>query len=509
MPKYVGLDIGAESVKVAVIKTAYRKTTLEGLGKADIAEAGGLAAAAKKALADAMGGPGAGDGVATSIEGARVAVRTLEVPASAQRQLAEILPFEIEAVTPLDMSEHVFDFRVVGGAPPKNATEMKVLIAAARIEDVRGRIDAIKEAIGAEPERIGVGAFPIAQLGPMIPQLEEKTTIAILDLGKRGSELLILENGEAIHGRSLSVGTEGLPQTAAKLAREIRVSLTAHKAQGGQAPTVLYLCGGGAFVTGAESFLSAGLEMPVRRLPDPFPAIELSERLLPIASQIPLYAKALGLAVSIAGRATQGFDLRRGPLVYERGFGWVRERAPLLSGLGLAILVSFIFSTAMQLYSASKEHESLENALAQVTKEVLGTETREASKATELLAQQTDSTNDDPMPHADAFDVMVRISEAIPQSMVHDIEELDYAKNHVVVHGIVGTVADAQAIAANLGKADKCFQDVKITRTSQMVGGERQKYVMEFDVKCPEDQKTPPKKPTAGSPSASASTGGK
>ena len=104
----------------------------------------------------------------------------------------------------------------------------------------------------------------------------------------------------------------------------------------------------------------------------------------------------------------------------------------------------------------------------------------------------------------------MRISEAIPQSMVHDIEELDYAKGHVVVHGIVGTVADAQSIASNLGKADKCFQDVKITRTSQMVGGNRQKYVMEFDVKCPEDVKTPPKKTAQGSASASASaTGGK
>ena len=505
MPKYVGLDIGRESVKVAVVRTAYRKTTLEGLGKSDIAAAGGVPEAAKEALAQAMGGAGVGDGIATSIEGARVAVRTIEVPASAQRQLAEVLPFEIEAVTPLDMAEHVFDFRVLG-TPVKGATEIKVLIAAARIDDVRARIEAVKAAVGAEPERVGVGAFPIAQLGPMIPQLEEAMTIAILDLGKTGSELLVLQNGEPISGRSLSVGTEGLPQTAPKLAREIRVSLTAHKAQGGEPPTVLYLCGGGAFVTGAESFLSAELEMPVRRLPDPFPALELAEKLLPVASQIPLYAKALGLAVGIAGRG-QGFDLRRGPLVYERGYGWIRERVPMLAGLGAAILVSFVFSTAMQLYSASKEHEALENALASVSKEVLGTETREATKAKELLAQQTGTGDDDPMPHADAFDVMVRISESIPQSMVHDIEELDYAKGHVVIHGIVGTVADAQSIASSLGKADRCFQDVKITRTSQMVGGERQKYVMDFDVKCPEDQKGVAKKTAQGSPSASGSGG--
>ena len=54
---------------------------------------------------------------------------------------------------------------------------------------------------------------------------------------------------------------------------------------------------------------------------------------------------------------------------------------------------------------------------------------------------------------------------------------------------------------------------MKITRTNQMVGGERQKYVMEFDMKCPEDLKgVAAKKPgTSGSaqPGTSPSGGGK
>src|SRR5262249_46357533 len=134
MPKYVGLDIGKESVKVVVVRTTYRKTTLEGLGKAEIKD-GETTAAIKEALAAAMSGPGTGDGIAAAIEGSRVAVRTLEVPTSALRQLVDVLPFEMEAVTPLDMAEHVFDYRVLGGTPAKGATEMSVLVAAARIED--------------------------------------------------------------------------------------------------------------------------------------------------------------------------------------------------------------------------------------------------------------------------------------------------------------------------------------------------------------------------------------
>ena len=53
---------------------------------------------------------------------------------------------------------------------------------------------------------------------------------------------------------------------------------------------------------------------------------------------------------------------------------------------------------------------------------------------------------------------------------------------------------------------EKCFSDVKITRISQVVGGERQKYVIEFDMKCPEDVKVVKKK-SDSSASSSASSG--
>jgi general secretion pathway protein L len=188
----------------------------------------------------------------------------------------------------------------------------------------------------------------------------------------------------------------------------------------------------------------------------------------------------------------------------------VKEKIPVLAGLGAVIVVSFFFTAWAQLYAAGKERDVLEKALATVTKEVLGEETTSAARAQELLGAQTGLTDEDPMLHADAFDVMVKLSEDIPQSMVHDIEELDVQKGHVVVHGVVGTIPDAQAIATNL-RNEKCFSDVKITRTNQMVGQDRQKYVMEFDLKCPEDTKGGKKKDTAAASSAAgaSSAGGK
>ncbi len=510
MPKYVGIDIGTASVKVVVVKSSYRKQEVEGLASAEIT--GDVLVAIREATQKALGGAGAGDAVAAALPGTRAAVRIVSIPASAERQLADVLPFELEAQTPFDLDESVVDYRILGGgargAGVMHAEEgaLAVMAVVAKIEDVRARIDLVRDAVSVEPERVGVGGFPLANLAPLATSLSEEGPVALLDLGTRTSDLLVLRRGETVFSRTLSLGTEGLPGTAAKLAREVRLSLSALQAQGVEAPLLVYLCGGGAFVSGAESFLAGELELPVKRLPQL--SVDLGPRAAP-ATDMPLYAKALGLAMGLATRGPS-FDLRKGPLVYERGFGWLRDKVPVLVGLGAVLAVSFIFSSCTAIYAESKERSTLESALGQVTQEVLGEKTTSATHAEELLAQQG-TPDEDPLPHADAFDVMVRLSEHIPQSMTHDIEELDVQKGHVTVHGIVGSIPDAQSIAESLSKNEPCFDDVKITRTNQVVGGDRQKYVLEFDLKCPEDQhaKKKKKKSSAGTSSSASAGGGK
>ena len=169
-----------------------------------------------------------------------------------------------------------------------------------------------------------------------------------------------------------------------------------------------------------------------------------------------------------------------------------------------------MFSAWSRLHAVHKERDALQTALGTVTKEVLGTEATSVDEAQELLSKEAALTDEDPLPYADGFDVMVRLSEAIPSTMVHDIEELEVQKTHVSVRGIVGSIPDAQAIEATLSD-EKCLNDVKIKNTTQAVGTDRQKYVLEFDLKCPEDVKAPAKKKgdTASASSASSGAGGK
>jgi general secretion pathway protein L len=512
MSTYLGIDIGTTAVKVAVVRTAYRKITLEGLANVEIAQVGGVNEAIQMALGAVMPTGGHGDAIAIALPGSRATMKMVGLPASAAKQINEVLPFELEASLPFDLTEAVFDYRILSGVrTEKKGEELAVMVGVAKTADVQARIDVLKGAINVEPERVGVGAFPIANLVQHISVLAEGVC-AIVDLGTVSSDVIVLSKGEPVFARTIGMGTKGLPGTAAKLARELRTTIAAHRAQGGEPLSRVYLCGGGAYVSGAEAFLASSIELPVERLPPPM--IESPQMQPQQTAIIARFAMAIGLAVGLASTKMPGLNLRRGPLAFERGMAWIKERVPLLAGLAAVILVSFLFSAWAQLYAKSKERAVLEEALATVSKDVLGEETREAARAKELLAAQTSINDEDPLPHADAFDVMVKLSEHIPKEITHDIEELDFQKNHVVVHGIVGSVSDAETIRTNL-KEERCFTEPKITRTDQMVGQDnRKKYVLEFDLKCPEDQKATDKKPssggaTASSASPSTSAGGK
>jgi len=510
MSTWLGIDIGTTAVKAAVVRSSYRKVQLVGLASVEVAQAGGVVeaiAACARICGGERGGPF--DAVAIAIEGQRATVKVIGLPASAAKSVSDVLPFELESALPFDVEESVFDYRVLPGLREIKGEELGVLVGVAKTVDVVSRIDLVKAAMAVEPERVGIGAFPIANLLPYIPSLSEGV-VALVDVGTVSSDVLILRGGEPLFARTIGIGTKGLPASASKLVRELRTTLAAHRSAGGEPPTRMLLCGGGAYVSGAEGFLGGSVGIPVEVLPPP--AIEAPAMVPAHAATIARFAKAMGLAVGLGGRPI-GFNLRKGPLAFERGFAWVKEKVPLLAGLAAVILVSFLFSAWAQLYAKSKEKAVLEAALAIVTKDVLGEETTSASRANELLNAQTSLADEDPLPHADGFDVMVKLSELIPPSITHDIEELDIQKQHVIVHGIVPTIPDAQAIRAALA-TERCFTEPKVTRTTAQVGGSNQKYVLEFDIKCPEDVKGGAKKPGAassasGTPSASASTGGK
>jgi len=204
-----------------------------------------------------------------------------------------------------------------------------------------------------------------------------------------------------------------------------------------------------------------------------------------IVAALPRFAKSLALAAGLSGKAVD-LNLRSGPLSFQRGFSFLKERAPLVVGLVAATLVSFLFSSWADLHALAREHEDLEKTMSALSKQALGEELTDPAAVSEAIERAKAKEEPDPMPHMDGFDVMVELSNAIPMSVTHDVEELDVDHAHVRVNGIVPTTADAQNVSTKIAE-HRCVSGSKIAKVSQVLNDTRQKYVLEFELKCPED----------------------
>ncbi len=375
MARLLGIDATKSAVRAAVVRTSYRRVTLEAFGEADIAWAGSEI----EAIRAAVGGIKP-DACAVAISGERSFYRRLDLPSTAQKEIQSVLAFELEGTVPFEMDSAVFDHRALR---PRDPALIPIFAVLARTEDVRARITMVREALGFEPERVGSGPLPLANLMSVMPELERPAgpgPIAVLDVGEHTSEMVVLLDGEAVFARTLSRGTAGLPASAHALARELRQTLAAWRSQGGAPLQGMYLVGVGASAAGSDVFLSTELGVGIL----PLPQARLEGMTPEQALALPRFAKALGLALGLTGRA-KGHNLRRGALEAERSYPFLREKIPMLSGLAAVIAVSFGFSAIAELRALDTERDMLVAKLGVASRDVLGEDVTDPDKAKEML----------------------------------------------------------------------------------------------------------------------------
>lgn len=487
MARLLGIDIGPKHVRVATLRTSYRKTAVESL----VSQTIDLERPVDKILGELVGRTRA-DSVSMALDGESCFLRRLELPASAARELESVLLFEIESSVPLEIDEAVFDHHKL---PAREGAEgITVFAAVARTEDVRAKIDLLKVATGREADVVDAGSLPLANLAILAPSITASTNadgsprgpVAIVELGETRSEFVVLDGGKPCFARTLSRGTVGLPESAPEIAREFKQSIGGWRAVGGAALSTIYLVGEGAQIGGALAYLSATLGVPVQGLPK----LE-AEGLTPeLTEKVPSFARAI--AIALAGDAkSRSMNLRQGELAAARSFAFIQEKLPLLAGLALVVLVSFGFSVVAEMRAIERERALLEEELKATTRDVFGEETADIARATELY-EKGPAAEDDPLPLIDAFDVMVELSKAVPKEVVHDVAELDVARGHAVIQGLLPSGTDAQATADTIAAAmrtNPCLRDVKVSKVTQS-GPEKQKYILEMDLRCEDKKKS-------------------
>lgn len=484
MARLVGIEVSATHVRAVTLVTSYRRTTVERMVEVDRSQTPDLTEAFKLAAGSMTGHS---ESVALALDGTGSYIQRIELPKTALRQLDQVVPFELESRVPVEFDELVHDYLML--RRQKGDDAIRLLAAAAPLDRVRAILQSCRNAVGREVERVGCGPLPLANLLGLLGGIGSGSDpIAIIDLGLRRIDVLVVRWGEAVFARTTSTGVAQLPEGASQIAASIRQTFMAYQTSGGTPISAAYLTGEGSNVAGAEAYLSVEVRAPVMSLPA-LVGLDVAES---ERANVPRFAKAVAVALGLGSRPRDP-DLRQGPLAFQRGYAFLKEKAPVLSGLVTAILISFTFSAWSESKALEKQQEALVSELGQVTKAILGEEVTDADAAKELLQKRRSLEDSDPMPHMDAFDVLVELSNAIPEAIIHDIDEFDMQRERVKVTGIVGSASEAQEIASRL-KEHRCFQEQRLGKVTQVVNSDRQKYGLEWDVRCPEDQSSKPVK---------------
>ncbi len=204
----VGLDIGADLIKVVEAKAGRDGITVTGLGLAPtpqgafengaVADAQAIGKAVKALLSESGI---KGKKVVVSVSGQSstmpsLVIRVIKVPNMSEEELKETMKWEVEKQVPFAPTEIVMDFQKLEkiGQDP-NAQEMEVLLAVAQQDLINNQIGAVYSS-GLKPAAIDI--HPLAASRTLIDLSSngnEALTVAILDIGATVSELSVFENG--------------------------------------------------------------------------------------------------------------------------------------------------------------------------------------------------------------------------------------------------------------------------------------------------------------------------
>jgi len=224
----VGLDIGADSIKVAEAKLGKDGISITALGIAKIPEGviDNEVIVDPKCLGNAIKALLTESGIKTkqvtsSVAGqSSVVIRVIEVPKMAPDELAETMKWELERQVPWPPSEVIHDYQLLEkpNADP-NAQNAEVLLAVARQEVVDSHVEALLAA-GLRP--VAIDIEPLAAGRSLIDASSngaKEQVVAVVNIGAVDTELGIFENG------MLTFPSPPLPIAGESFTREIAESL--------------------------------------------------------------------------------------------------------------------------------------------------------------------------------------------------------------------------------------------------------------------------------------------
>jgi type IV pilus assembly protein PilM len=332
----VGLDVGSYAIKVVEMKQTAEKSEILRVG-------------IKKLLPGAIvdGEPMDRDAVISAIRevyeeegientdvasavcGRSVIVKKIKTQDMDDDTARDVIPLEAEQYVPFEKEELTVDFEILRRGLPGDT--MEVLLVAAKKDKVLSHVELLRDA-DLVPVAIDVDAFAVQNAFELNYEYEEGKVYALIDIGLGATNIGIVRDGIPLFNRDVNLGgetfIEGMQRMFGVTSEEARAALEglpgakpdmvlkaiesvgedlsvaiersfSHLRASGEAESVdrIYISGGGARISGLQSFLADKLSVPVD-IANPLRGVAFSEDVLgadPIAIG-PSLMVAIGLA---------------------------------------------------------------------------------------------------------------------------------------------------------------------------------------------------------------------
>lgn len=204
----VGVDIGASSVKVVLLKEQRNQLTVARYGFAPlppqtivdghIMGAGAVTEALLKLFHDQKIKQ---RDVAIGVYGQSVIVRKITVPLMTPDELEEQITWEAEQHIPFDIKVMSIDYEVLRRRP--EAGQMDLLLVAAKKDEINDYANIVREA-KLRPLVVDLNAFAVQNFVERVHGLPPNDTIALLNVGAAVSSLNIVSKGISAFTREIT-----------------------------------------------------------------------------------------------------------------------------------------------------------------------------------------------------------------------------------------------------------------------------------------------------------------
>ena len=210
-PPVVGLDIGSSAVKAIVLRRGRAGWSLVAAGETPLPDGSiqdgaasdpAAVSGAVSQLLDSLKVRRAR--VAAALAGHAVIVKRLSLPSMSEAELGEAIPWEAEQYIPFDLADVQLDFQVVSSGDA-GKSGLDVLLVAAKKDRIDDRAGVIAQT-GRRPVVLDVEAFALANAYQMNYPERTDPLSALIHVGKNVTVVCLLERGETIFTRDISIG---------------------------------------------------------------------------------------------------------------------------------------------------------------------------------------------------------------------------------------------------------------------------------------------------------------